>query len=142
MIVVDDQLLLDVLAGTTSQAAERALGDHAIATTLSWYFRLARALNSDRTHGSLSRRFAAIGDERRADIQSSLSRLPEAIVLVDSRSLVPVMVAVCDTTRANLLTADAIATALILDAGIALSVATPLLDEAALTAHVSVTLVQ
>jgi hypothetical protein len=34
VIVVDDQLLLDVLAGTTSQAAEQTLGDHTIATTL------------------------------------------------------------------------------------------------------------
>jgi hypothetical protein len=99
-------------------------------------------VNSDRTHGSLSRRFAALGDHKRSEIQSSLSRLPVSIVLVDSRSLVPVMVAVSDATRANLLTADAIATALILDADIAVSVATPLLSEAAATAHVSVTVLQ
>jgi hypothetical protein len=40
VIVVDDQLLLEILAGTLSATADQVLGDHDIATTLSWHFRL------------------------------------------------------------------------------------------------------
>jgi hypothetical protein len=50
------------------------------------------------------------------------------------------MVAIADATRANLLSADAIATALILDADIAVSTASPLLTNAAAIAHVNVQL--
>ncbi len=99
MIVVDDQLVLEILAGTTSTHANRVLGDHDVATTLSWYFRLSRAVNSARTQGSMSRRFADLNDERRGTIQAALLRLPTSIRLIDSRQLVPVMVAIADATR-------------------------------------------
>jgi hypothetical protein len=97
VLVVDDHILLDVLAGSASPEADELLGSNDVATTLSWYFRLGRAVHSS---------------------------------------------AITEVTRANLLTADAVATAVILDAEIAVSVATPLLEEAAAIAHVRVHLLK
>ena len=51
------------------------------------------------------------------------------------------MVAVSEATRANLLTAEAIATSLIFDANIAVSIASPLLADAARTTGVTVDLI-
>ena len=51
------------------------------------------------------------------------------------------MVAVADATRANLLTADAIATALVLEAAVVVSVTSALMDDAASVAHVEVRVV-
>lgn len=138
MIVVDDHLLLDILAGVPSTEADEHLGNQSIATTLSWFYRLGRALDSSRSQGSLSRRFDKLDPDRRVMLRESMIRLPANIHLVETRSLVPVMIAISNTTRANLLTADALATALTFDASIAVTTNSPLLLEAALTVHVEV----
>ena len=133
MIVVDDHLLLDVLDATIRpQLADLLLG-HEIATTPSWYFRLARAVASERTEGSLTRRFADLAAQHRRQLQTALASLPDSIALVDARIAITVMVAVSEATRANLLTAEAIATSLIFDANIAVSIASPLLADATRT---------
>ena len=92
--------------------------------------------------GSLSRRVAELSGARRNALQVGLGRPPECIAVVDARGLVPVMVAVADATRANLLTADAVATALVLEASIAVTVTSELMDEASAVAHVEVRLVR
>jgi hypothetical protein len=139
VIVVDDHLLLDILAGVPSIEADKHLGNESIATTLSWFFRLGRALDSSRSQGSLSRRFSDLTPDRRTMLRESMIRLPENIHLVETRTLVPVMIAISNTTRANLLTADALATALTFDPSIAVTTNSPLLLEvSALTVHVDV----
>ena len=60
---------------------------------------------------------------------------PLSIAVVEARTAVPVMVGVTGATRSNLLTAEAVATGLILDADIAVGVESSLLREAAEIAH-------
>jgi hypothetical protein len=51
VIVVDDRLLFEILAGTeTPDLAEIAVGG--VATPFSWYYRLSRAISSGRVDGS------------------------------------------------------------------------------------------
>ena len=63
MIIVDDRLLFDVLAGTESpELLDRARGG--VATTFSWYYRLARAIATGRIEGSLSRHYGDLSAEQ------------------------------------------------------------------------------
>ena len=142
MLVVDDHLLLDVLAGTLTDSFRQLLGEHEFATTPSWYYRLSRALASQRTQGSLTRRFAELAAGKQRQLETALTLLPSTVAMVDARIAVPVMVAVAEMSRANLLTAEALAAALILEAEIAVSTESAVLLEAAKAARVAVHLVR
>ena len=136
MIVVDDHLLLDALAGTISTQLQVVLASNDVATTLSWYYRLARAIGSVRTDGSLTRCFTDLTESKRAEIRRVLGQLPLSIAIVEARTAVPVMVGVTGATRSKLLTAEAVTTGPVLDADIAVGVESSLLREAAEIAHV------
>lgn len=141
MIVIDDALLLAVLVAQPagriddlSAAASRG----EVFTTGSWYWRLGRALARPGT-GALSRSLAAMSERERRHAESSLSELPAEIGLLSLRRLVPVMRLL--PGQFNLLTAEAVAAAIVLGGGIVVSTDSPLLARAAATADVVVELV-
>lgn len=59
MLVVDDSLLLLVLAGVGGTQITEAVLASEVFTTGSWYWRLARAIRDPRSTGALTRAFAA-----------------------------------------------------------------------------------
>lgn len=135
MIVVDDRLLFDVIAGTEPQELLDVAGD-GVATTFSWYYRLARAVATDRIEGALSRHYAGLPAERQAQARRVLDDLSDRVEIVSAKESVPVMSALATVVTANVLTADAVATALILDAPIFVSTRSDLLERAAAVAGV------
>jgi hypothetical protein len=141
VIVVDDVLLFDVLAGIET-AEFQLLAADGIASTSSWYYRLARALPTGRVDGALSRRFAVLSDVRRNHIRGLFDDLPDRIELVRQRFLVPPMSALGSVMLVNLLNAEAVATALILDASIVVTTDSALLGRAAGVASIDVTIIR
>ena len=130
MIVVDDTLLLAVLAGSLPTQLEEAAAARELATTGSWYWRLGRAVLDPTATGSLSRTFADLTTDGQARVGAGLRSLPAEIGLVSLRRLVPVMAALDTGRRLNLLTAEAVAAALVLDADLAVTTRSSLLDDA------------
>ena len=135
MIVIDDRLLFEVLAGTES-AEFVAYASGGIATTFSWFYRLSRAISTGRLDGSLTREFASLSDARRTYVHGLLEDLPDAIEMLHPRVLVPPMSAVAALISVNFLTAEAIAASIILEATIVLSTRSALMDRAAAMAGV------
>ena len=135
MIVVDDRLLFEILAGTESaQLIELAAGG--VATTFSWYYRLARAVSTGRVDGSLTREFASLSDARRTYVHGLLENLPDTIEILHPRDLVPSMSAIAALTTVNFLTAEAISTSMILASPVVVSTRSALMDRAAAIAGV------
>jgi hypothetical protein len=131
VLIVDDALLLAILAKqegasealliTTAEAGE-------VFTTGSWFWRLARALARP-GQGALSRALAASSEDEQRRVNNALEQLPAQIGLLSMRRLVPVMAAL--PGQLNLLTAEAVAAAVVLGARIAVSTPSPLLAAAA-----------
>ena len=135
MIVVDDRLLFEILAGTeNTQLVELAAGG--VATTFSWYYRLARAVSTGRVDGSLTREFASLSDARRTYVHGLLENLPDTIEILHPRDLVPSMSAIAALTTVNFLTAEAISTSMILASPVVVSTRSALMDRAAAIAGV------
>ena len=142
MIVIDDRLLLDVVVGSATPAVEpylRALEQREPYTTGYWYWRLARAI-AHPTGGSLSGPFASMAEVGRHLVRAAMASLPDSIGVLNLRRLVPVMAAL--PGQVNLLTAEAIATAIVLDASVAVVAASAMLDHAAAAAGVPVQVVR
>src|SRR3546814_16943112 len=119
VIGVDDRLLFEIIAGDEPTALREAATDGA-ATTFSWYYRLSRAIADARMEGALSRRFAGLPDHRQALVRAQLADLSD-IEIVAPKELVPVMSALATVVSPNVLTADAVASALVIDAPIVVS---------------------
>lgn len=130
MIVVDDALLLGALAGSAPHGLQDASAARALATTGSWYWRLGRAILDPSSAGTLSRAFADLSEEGQQRVEAGLHSLPAEIGLVSLRRLVPVMTALDSGRRLNLLTAEAIASALLLEADIGVATRSTLLEDA------------
>lgn len=130
MIVVDDALLGAVLAGSAPDELAAAFSDADIATTGSWYWRLSRALHDRRSTGALSRAFTGLSASRQAVVRAALQQLPPEIALPSLRRLVPVMTGLDVGRPLNLLTAEAVAAAIVLDASIAVTTTSALLTNA------------
>lgn len=128
-IVIDDHLLIDVLAETTTGWLREQVERSVTYTTGSWYYRLATAAHRGSGHGSLSRRLADLPTELRGE---RIDRLPDWIGLVGPRLLVPVMAAIQTRRRPNVLTAEALAVAVVTDSQVVVSTDSPLLREGAL----------
>jgi hypothetical protein len=131
LIVVDDRLLFVVLAERQEPDVARfidAADRGEVFTTGSWYWRLARALARP-GGGSLSRALGALSDAERIRVRFSLETLPASIGLISLRRLVPVMAAL--PGQLNLLTAEALAAAVVLDAPIAVATDSDLLNRTA-----------
>ncbi len=141
MIVVDDALLLAILAEQRG-AAEALLITAAEAgevfTTGSWFWRLARVVARP-GQGALSRALAASSEDEQRRVHDALDQLPAEIGLLSMRRLVPVMAAL--PGQLNLLTAEAVAAAVVLGARIAVSTESPLVTTAAASVGVSVDVV-
>jgi hypothetical protein len=130
VLVVDDALLFAVLAGTADVDVQSALDEGALFTTGSWYWRLSRALHDPASVGVLSRSMDDLTPQQQARVLGSVGRLPDDVGLFSLRELVPVMSALTVGRRLNLLTAEAIAAAVVLDASIVVTTDSALLTDA------------
>jgi hypothetical protein len=77
----------------------------------------------------LSRALGDLTAPQQARVVASIERLPEHVGLLSLRDLVPVMTALDVGRRLNLLTAEAIAAALVLDATVVVTTDSVLLTE-------------
>jgi hypothetical protein len=130
-VVVDDVLLLDVLADRADTWLAEELASNGLYTTGAWYYRLGRAVAHGTGVGALSSRLAALGPGRREAVLSLLGDLPDNVGLISARASVPVMIALRVRRPVNVLAAEALAVALLADAAIAVTTDTPLLHAAA-----------
>lgn len=127
MLVVDDLLLLNVIAGVATPELTEAFESREIFTTGCWYYRLDRALGGAKGTGVLSRSFDALGEQQKRSALIALDRLPPEIGLMSFRRLVPVMRALSGRRQVNLLTAEAVAAALVVGGEIRTSTDSPLM---------------
>jgi hypothetical protein len=131
VIVVDDHTLVAVLAEDADPELQRRADGNEVFTTGSWYYRVARAARDRDSSGSLSRRIESLPPEARQAVMASLDNLPPQIGLQSPRILVPVMAKLSsDIRRLNHLNAEALASALVLEAGIRVVVASEILQSA------------
>ncbi|HEX9970359.1 MAG TPA: hypothetical protein VGB03_09480 [Acidimicrobiales bacterium] len=126
-LVVDDALLLSVLADGPPAEIRAALRRGALFTTISWYYRLARATQDPAFNGKLSAALGALPTRRQALVDAALDNLPSQIGLLDIRRVMPVMRRLDAGRRLNFLTAEALAVAASIDAGIRVTTESPLL---------------
>ncbi len=134
MVVIDDALLLDVLASTAAPELSQARGRGELATTGCWYWRAARAVLGG-GHGALSRRVGGLAPAAQPSLRAGADALPSEIVLVSLRDLIPIMARL--PRPANLLTLEAAAAARLLDAELLVSTTSDLLEELAASAKVA-----
>lgn len=139
MIVVDDHLLLAILVGRASATVPPFTEADEVFTTGSWYYRLARAVHDPAFSGALSRRVAALDPEIRGDVIASLDELPAEVGVLSPRVLVPVMAELSGIGRFNHLHAEALATALVLPAGLRVAVASEVLRSACSRLQINLT---
>lgn len=130
-LVVDDALLLSVLADGPPAEVRAALRQGVLFTTISWYYRLARATQDSAFSGRLSAALAALPTRRQTIVNAALDDLPPHIGLLDIRRVMPVMRRLDTGRRLNFLTAEAVAVAVSIDAGIRVTTESPLLAAAA-----------
>ncbi|HVM55108.1 MAG TPA: hypothetical protein VM262_18120 [Acidimicrobiales bacterium] len=128
-LLVDDHVLSAVLRGDGLPAPVDS--DPIIATTGYWYVRLCQAVLgvADRP-GTLSRPFMALSSGRREQALGAVLELPEEIGLVSLRELGPVIGLLRARHQLNILSAEAVAAAVHLNATVALSARSPRLEEA------------
>jgi hypothetical protein len=141
VVIVNDALLLALLAeqeGISGALLITGAEDGEVFTTGAWYWRLARVLARP-GRGALSRALTASSENEQRGVHRALDQLPAEIGLLSMRRLVPVMAAL--PGQLNLLTAEAVAAAVVLGARIAVSTASPLLAAAASSVDVSVDVV-
>ena len=129
MLVVDDALLLALLAETVTEDLQIAVNNSELFSTGSWYWRLSRALHDRASTGVLSRALDDLTPTQHARAIASVDRLPHEVGLLGLRELVPVMTALDTSRRLNLLTAEAVAVAVVLDATIVVTTESALLTE-------------
>ena len=130
-LVVDDHLLLDLLTDTPSEWLRSESTRSAVYTTGSWYYRVAHAATRGTGTGTLSSRVAALGSDQQLQVLTWLGHLPDWIGLLGPRLLVPVMANLATRRQPNLLAAEALALALVVDGAIAVAVDSPLLRSGA-----------
>jgi hypothetical protein len=129
--VIDDRLLLDVLAGATPRVLADDVRRGEVYTTSCWYWRLGRAVTAGSGSGSLSGRLAALGADDRDRVLWSLRELPDEIGLLTSRTVVPVMLALRVRRALNMINAEALAVALLTGGTVMVTTDAPLLRSGA-----------
>lgn len=128
--LVDDKVLSDLLQGRT---APQLHPDQAVYTTGCWYVRLCQAALSPAVSGVLSGTFTELPPRLRSRAMESLLELPAEIGLVSMRALAPLIGQLRRRhRRLNLLSIEALAAALHLDAEVCLGTPSPPLQEALL----------
>ncbi len=128
--VIDDALLLATMAGTipTELLAVHQAGD--LFTSVSWYYRLSRAIHDRSFAGALSSSLTGLAPSRRSLVLAGIEALPDEIGIADLRVLVPVMTRLDVGRRLNFLTAEAVATAVTLDGAIWVTTSSVLMTDA------------
>jgi hypothetical protein len=126
-VVVDDHLLLDLLADDAPRALAEAARGEEVFTTGSWYYRLGRAATAGTGEGAISSRVTARPERERAQVLDSLLSLPHQIGLLGFRSVAPVMLTLRARRALNLLNAEALAVAVLVDGRILTKTHSPLL---------------
>jgi hypothetical protein len=129
VILVDDHLVAYRLAAGTPMATSGASPTR-VATTCSWWWRLSAALAGTR-EGAITRHFARVGPGARSALQRTIARLPETILILDLRDLIPAMALLSAEHDLNLLAAEAVAAAEVLGAEVVVRQDTPKIREAA-----------
>lgn len=127
-IVVDDHLLLDLLADDPDEWLRAETGHSAVYTTAAWYYRLASAAHRGTGDGALSRKLTALPESFRSE---RIDNLTDRVGLVGPRLIVPVMAALVTRRRPNGLMAEALAVAVVADGALVVSVDSELLREGA-----------
>lgn len=130
-IVIDDHLLFDVLAGRATESLQDEVDRGGLFTTGSWYYRLARAVSAGSGPGRLSRRLESLSAEEAAHFSNALDDLPAEVGLLSLRFVVPVMRALRVRRPLNMLNAEALASAVVLEASLLVSVDSDLLRSGA-----------
>jgi len=130
-VVVDDHLLLDLLAGERPEWLQAEPPDSAVYTTAAWFYRLALAAHRGSGFGTLSGRIASMSPGQRESALGAIDQLPPRIGLLPSRLLIPVMAKLDVRRRPNLLTAEALAVALVVDGTLVVTADAPLLRSGA-----------
>ena len=126
MLVVDDALLLLILAGAAAPGVQGAFEAGEVFTTGTWYYRLANALRNERVEGALTAAYRQLPGAAQRLVAGHLESLPGSIGLLDYRKLVPIMTALDASRPLNMLAADAIATAIVVDGRILVRTDAPL----------------
>ncbi len=143
MLLIDDALLLRVVAQTAGAELHEAADGGQLFTTGSWYYRLARAVRQSEWTGALSSAVALLPEGPRRRALAALDQLPDRIGLLDFRTVVPTMAALDVGRQLNLLAAEALAAALLLDADVLVATDAPLIRQGAarlgLTYRITVT---
>ena len=130
VLIVDDALLLTVLAGSPPSEVRDAMMRSELFTTGSWYYRLARAAHDRTFSGALSSAVSALPRGRQAHVEAGLEALPPEVGLLGMRRLVPVMRRIDVGRRLNFLTAEAVAAAVILGGALRVTTESRLLSDA------------
>jgi hypothetical protein len=130
-VVIDDRLLLEILAGTAPSPVTDELTDGGVFTTSCWYWRLGRAATAGSGTGSLSGRLSALAPDDQDRVLWALQELPDEIGPLTSRTVVPVMLALRVRRPLNMLNAEAIAVALLAQASVLVTADAPLLRSGA-----------
>ncbi len=130
-VVIDDRLLLEILSGDAPTDVAAELIEGPVFTTSCWYWRLGRAVTAGSGTGSLSARLAALTPDLQDRVGWALQELPDAIGLLTSRTVVPVMLALRVRRPLNMLNAEALAVALLTEASVLVTTDAPLLRSGA-----------
>jgi hypothetical protein len=125
VLVVDDRILLSVLAGRASVEHRPQLEAGELFTTGYWYYRLGRAIHRSEVTGQLSGAFESLEDDEQAAVLRGLDELPPQVGLLSLRKLVPVMSLLDVGAKLNLLAAEALAACVVLNAGLAVTTDSP-----------------
>jgi hypothetical protein len=142
LIVIDDQLLQLVVARSDSPSVRPyvlAAEQGEVFTTGYWYWRLARAV-AHPSGGVLSGRLRALPEESQRHVYAAMQRLPDRIGILTLRRLVPVMAAL--PGQVNALTAEAVATAIVVEGSIAVTTDSAATNECAGRAGIEVEIVR
>lgn len=129
-LVVDDHLLIDLLAEDARGWLAEAVEASVVYTTASWYYRVANAAGRGSGSGSLSGRIATMPAPMQLVVRDRIARLLESIELIGPRRLVPLMAGLRTPRRLNYLGSEALALAVLTEATIAVRTDSPLLREA------------
>lgn len=128
-LVIDDRLLIDVLADNHDDWLRREMQHSAVYTTGAWYYRVASAAHHGSGTGSLSGRLSRLDPEQQQATLARIDQLPDWIGLIGPRLLIPVMAALDTRRRPNVLTDEALALAVVTDSSIVVTVDAPLLRQ-------------
>jgi hypothetical protein len=123
--VVGDLTLLAIQSNNAGPPLLSAVESGDVWTTGSWYYRLHGAINDPKSTGIFSRMAAELSSERRSELMHALNDPPAQITIPGPRLVVPVMGALRLDPRPNLLTAEAVAVALLCGGSVRLATASP-----------------